>query len=100
MKMKMKNRSHRYDINRPRCRHGYEHSKYKKRVSMMMLISTPKTVEAQFMRKLSNTETCNSGVAFELSRFNRNSAGADVVMRAKVRLTSSLTFLHLLYILV
>ena len=26
-KMKMKNRSHRYDINRPRSRHGHKHSK-------------------------------------------------------------------------
>ena len=36
--MKMKNRSHRYDINRPRSRHGYRYSKYKKCLSMMMLI--------------------------------------------------------------
>ena len=28
--MKMKNRSHRYDINRPRSRHGHIYSKYKK----------------------------------------------------------------------
>ena len=39
-KMKMKNRSHRYDINRPR--HGQEHSKYKNRLSMMMLICITK----------------------------------------------------------
>ena len=46
MKMKMKNRSRIYDINlgthtrksRPRSRHGHEYSKYKKFLSMMMLI--------------------------------------------------------------
>ena len=27
--MKKKNRSHRYDINRPRSRHGHKYSKYK-----------------------------------------------------------------------
>ena len=27
--MKMKNKSHRYDINRPRSRHGHKYSKYK-----------------------------------------------------------------------
>ena len=26
--MKMKNRSHRYSINRPRSRHGHKYSKY------------------------------------------------------------------------
>ena len=30
MKVNMKNRSHRYDINRPRSRQGYKYSKYKK----------------------------------------------------------------------
>ena len=30
MKMKMKNRSHRYDINRPKSRRGHKYSKYKK----------------------------------------------------------------------
>ena len=30
MEMKVKNRSHRYDINRPKFRHGHKHSKYKK----------------------------------------------------------------------
>ena len=28
--MKMKHRSHRYDINRPKSRHGQKYSKYKK----------------------------------------------------------------------
>ena len=42
MKMKMKGRSHRYDINRHRSRHGpahgHKYSKYKKCVIMRMLI--------------------------------------------------------------
>ena len=38
MKAKKKNRSHRYDINRPTSRHGLTYSKYKKSLSMMMLI--------------------------------------------------------------
>ena len=38
MKMKLKNRSHRYDINRPRSRHGRRYSKYIKCITMMMLI--------------------------------------------------------------
>ena len=37
MKMKIKNRSYRYDINRPRPRHGLKYSKYKKCVSTMLL---------------------------------------------------------------
>ena len=37
MKMKVKNRSHRYDINRPRSRKEHRYSKYKKRLSTMML---------------------------------------------------------------
>ena len=35
--MKMKNRSHRCDINRPRSRPGHKYSKYKRYLSMMML---------------------------------------------------------------
>ena len=38
MKMKKKNRSHRYDINRPRSWHGYKYIKYEKCLCMMMLI--------------------------------------------------------------
>ena len=36
--MKMKNRSHGYDINRPRSRNQHKYSKYKKCLSMIMLI--------------------------------------------------------------
>ena len=38
MKMKMKNRSQRYDIYRPSSRRGLKYSKYKKCLSIMMLI--------------------------------------------------------------
>ena len=38
MKMNMKNRSHRYDINRTRSRNGHRYSKYKKCLIMIMLI--------------------------------------------------------------
>ena len=37
MKMKMKNRSHRYDVNRPNARHDQKYSNYKKCLNMMML---------------------------------------------------------------
>ena len=38
MKIKIKSRSHRYDINRPRSKHGHICSKYKKCLSMTMFI--------------------------------------------------------------
>ena len=38
MKMNLKNRSHRQDINGPMFRHGRKYSKYKKFLGMMMLI--------------------------------------------------------------
>ena len=37
MEMKMKNTSHRYDINRTRFSHEHKYSKYKKHLSMTML---------------------------------------------------------------
>ena len=40
MSMKMKNRSYRYEINRPRSRHGHRYSKYEKCLSIMMLTCT------------------------------------------------------------
>ena len=36
--MKMKNGSHRYDINRPRPKHGYKYTKYKMCLSIMVAI--------------------------------------------------------------
>ena len=41
MKIKMKNTSHRYDINRPTSRHGHEYCKYKNCFTMMYQ-ATPK----------------------------------------------------------
>ena len=38
MRVKIKNRSPRYDINRTRQRHGYEYTKYKMYLSMMIVI--------------------------------------------------------------
>ena len=37
MRLKMKNRSHRYDIKRPRPRHGHKYTKYKMCLSLMMV---------------------------------------------------------------
>ena len=44
MKMKMKNRSHRYVINRPESRNEHKYCKYKSCLSIKMLIckATPK----------------------------------------------------------
>ena len=38
MKMKKKNRLHTCDIYKPRSRHGNKYSKYKKCLSMMLLV--------------------------------------------------------------
>ena len=38
MKMKMKNRSYRYDINRHKSRRGHKNRKYKKCLSMIMVL--------------------------------------------------------------
>ena len=40
MKMKMKNRSHRNDINRPTPRHGHKYIKYSMCLSIMMDVCT------------------------------------------------------------
>ena len=39
MRLKMKNRSSRYDINKPRRRHGHKYTKYKICLNIMMVIS-------------------------------------------------------------
>ena len=38
MRLKMKNRSHRYDITRPRTRHGHKYTIYKMCLSLMIAI--------------------------------------------------------------
>ena len=55
MTVKMKNRSHRYDMNKPRSRHGLKCSKYEKRLTLVMVICI-KQHEKKFMKELSNTE--------------------------------------------
>ena len=40
MRLKMKNRSHRNDIIRPRPRHGHKYTKYKMCLSLRMVICT------------------------------------------------------------
>ena len=60
MRLKKTNRSHRYDKNRPRRRHGHKYTKFKIRLMIMMVTCIKKThlvtFEAQFMNKLSNIE--------------------------------------------
>ena len=60
MKIKMKNRSHRHDINRPSSRRAHKYSKYKKCLTMMMLIYIKQhqsnIFQVQFKKKLSKTE--------------------------------------------
>ena len=38
MRLKMKNRSHRYDITIPRPEHGHKYSKYKMCLNLMMVV--------------------------------------------------------------
>ena len=52
MKIKMKNRSYRYDKSKPKYRHGHKKSKYKKSFTMMLLCikQHQTTFVAQFMK--------------------------------------------------
>ena len=55
----MKNRSHRYNINRPSSRHGHKYRRYRKRLSMMMLICIKQHLSnswSSIHEKQSNTE--------------------------------------------
>ena len=52
----MKNRSHRYKMNRPRSRHENKSVKYNKCHSMAMLMICIKQHLSNIMKKLSNTE--------------------------------------------
>ena len=66
----MKNRSHRYDITRPRPRHGHKYAIYNmSQFNMTICINQQyATFEAQFMKNLSNTEAeLKKSVAFKKS---------------------------------
>ena len=55
----MKNRLYRYNINRPRSRHGHNYSKYERSLSMMVLICIKQhlsNIWSSIHEKLSNTE--------------------------------------------
>ena len=75
MKMRMKNRSHRYDINRSRSRHEHKYTEYKTCLSMMILICIQQhqaTFGAQFMRKSSNSEAeMMQSIAYKKSVYTR-----------------------------
>ena len=52
MRMKMKNKSHRYDINRPRPKHGHKYTKYKMCFSVMMTICIKPSCIYAFFRAI------------------------------------------------
>ena len=56
--MKMKNRSHKYDINRPRPRHGQKYTNYKKCISMMLICIKKhlSNIRSSVYEKVENTE--------------------------------------------
>ena len=58
IKLKMKHRSHRYDINKTRLRHGYKYAKYKICLSMMVMYNSQhlSSIWSWIHKKLSNTE--------------------------------------------
>ena len=71
MRLKMKNRSQRYNINRRRPSHGHKYTKYKVCLSIMTVICIKQhlaTFAAQFMKKLSSTEAeLKKSVAYKKS---------------------------------
>ena len=67
MKVKVKNRTYRYDTNRTRPRNGYEYTKCNICLSMMMVMQASNTQaisEALFMKKLRNTKAELKKVSF------------------------------------
>ena len=61
MRMKMTNRSQRYNIYTSRSRHGYEYSKYKICLSMVMVMSNKqkRCVPVYMMTTLHSCTLCN-----------------------------------------
>ena len=59
LKMKTKTRLHGYDKNRPKSRHGDKYSKYRRCLSIVMLICIKQhlsNIWSSIIKKLSNTE--------------------------------------------
>ena len=59
MKTKMKNRSHRYDMNRPWPKHGHKYTKYKDCPNIMMptcIKQQLRNMWSSILEKLSSTE--------------------------------------------
>ena len=74
MRLKMKNRSQRYDINRPRLKYGHKYTKYKMYLIIMIvqvLSNTYEIFESQFMKKLSDTEARGGSRASATSKMER-----------------------------
>ena len=67
--LKIKNRSQRYDMNRPRSRHGHKYTKHKVCLSILMVICIKKHLSiilSSIQEKLSNTEAeLKKSVAYE-----------------------------------
>ena len=89
MKMRMKNRSHRYDINRSRSRH--EHNILDiKRVSVWWCLyafsNTQATFDAQFMRKSSNTEAeMIQSIAYKKSVYTRYKMCLSIIIVTHIK---------------
>ena len=67
----MKNRSHRYVLNRPRPKHGHRYTKYKMCLIIMMVIDIKQhlsNIWSSIQEKLSNTEAeLKKSVAYKKS---------------------------------
>ena len=73
MKVKVKNRTYRYDTNKTRPRNGYEYTKYNICLSMMRVMQASNTQaisEALFKKKLSNTKAELKKVYKKACNFN------------------------------
>ena len=57
MRLKMKNGSHRYDMNRTKPRHGHKYTKHKIDLSMMIGMCSKQHLKLNSLKKLSNTKT-------------------------------------------
>ena len=65
----MKNRLHKYDINKSRSRQGHKYTNWKNCHSKMMVICIA-TFEVQFMKNLNNTESqLKKSVAYRNSKY-------------------------------